>query len=191
MGRRRVGPQAIREYLGRMRERYAQAARPAKGRLLDEVCEVTGYHRKAVIRLLRRPEPIGATAPRGPAGPLWSGGRGHVAANLGGRRLPVVSAAAGAAADVVAVGVSAVADPPRGRRAAPEDESAADGSLPAAVQGASCASGKYGRTKTGDAPQASDSAEDRPVGMSRCRASPRSTSWRIPATAPTASFCIR
>ena len=42
MGRIRVGPQAIREYLGRMRERYEHAERPAKGRLLDEVCEVTG-----------------------------------------------------------------------------------------------------------------------------------------------------
>ena len=163
MGRRRVGPQAIREYLGRMRERYAQAARPAKGRLLDEVCEVTGYHRKAVIRLLRRPERSGRRRRGGPAGPLWSGGRGHVAANLGGRRLPVVSAAAGAAADVVAVGVSAVADPPRGRRAAPEDESAADGSLPAAVQ-ARAAQAAIRPDETGDAPQASDSAEDRPVG---------------------------
>jgi len=38
-----------------MRERYEHAERPAKGRLLDEVCEVTGYHRKAVSRLLRRP----------------------------------------------------------------------------------------------------------------------------------------
>ena len=56
MGRIRVGPQAIREYLGRMRERYEHAARPTKGQLLDEVCEVTGYHRKAVIRSLRRPE---------------------------------------------------------------------------------------------------------------------------------------
>lgn len=55
MGRRRVGPQAIREYLGRMRERYELAERTAKGRLLDEVCEMTGYHRKAVIRLLGRP----------------------------------------------------------------------------------------------------------------------------------------
>lgn len=56
MGRIRVGPQAIREYLGRMRERYERVERTAKGRLLDEVCEVTGYHRKAAIRLLRRPE---------------------------------------------------------------------------------------------------------------------------------------
>jgi hypothetical protein len=37
-----------------MRERYETAAKTAKSRLLDEVCEVTGYHRKAVIRLLRR-----------------------------------------------------------------------------------------------------------------------------------------
>jgi hypothetical protein len=38
-----------------MRERYAIADRATKGRLLDEVCEVTGYHRKAAIRLLTRP----------------------------------------------------------------------------------------------------------------------------------------
>jgi hypothetical protein len=55
MGDTRVGPQARREYLARMRERYETATRAAKSRLLDEVCEVTGYHRKAVIRLLRRP----------------------------------------------------------------------------------------------------------------------------------------
>src|SRR5678816_4844685 len=54
MGASRVGPQATREYLARMRERYDRAGRDAKGGLLDEVCEVTGYHRKAVIRLLRR-----------------------------------------------------------------------------------------------------------------------------------------
>lgn len=54
MGGTRVGPQARREYLERMRERYQGTARRARGRLLDEVCEMTGYHRKAVIRLLRR-----------------------------------------------------------------------------------------------------------------------------------------
>lgn len=57
MGGTRVGPQATGEYLVRMRERYERAPRGEKGRLLDEVCEVTGYHRKAVIRLLRRPSP--------------------------------------------------------------------------------------------------------------------------------------
>ena len=55
MGATRVGPQARREYLARMRERYETADRAAKSRLLNEVCEVTGYHRKAAIRLLRRP----------------------------------------------------------------------------------------------------------------------------------------
>src|SRR3989304_4713667 len=36
---------------------YEGAPRGEKGRLLDEVCDVTGYHRKAVIRRLRRPAP--------------------------------------------------------------------------------------------------------------------------------------
>ena len=53
-GRNPSGLQARREYLERMRERYHRAPRPTRGRLLDEVCEMTGYHRKAAIRLLRR-----------------------------------------------------------------------------------------------------------------------------------------
>jgi hypothetical protein len=55
MGVTRVGPQARREYLARMRERYVRADRTAKSQLLNEVCAVTGYHRKAVIRLFGRP----------------------------------------------------------------------------------------------------------------------------------------
>ncbi len=55
MGGTRVGPQARREYLERMRDRYAGATRRDKPHLLDEVCEMTGYHRKAVIPLRRRP----------------------------------------------------------------------------------------------------------------------------------------
>ena len=65
MGATRVGPQATREYLARMRERYERARRAAKGGLLNEVCQVTGYHRKAVIRLLRRPAPTRAGRRRG------------------------------------------------------------------------------------------------------------------------------
>jgi hypothetical protein len=53
MGAPRVGPQARQEYLARMRERYDTADRAAKSRLLNEVYEVMGYHRKAAIRLLR------------------------------------------------------------------------------------------------------------------------------------------
>ena len=65
MGATQVGPQATREYLARMRERYERARRETKGGLLDEVCEVTGYHRKAVIRLLRRPAATGPRRRRG------------------------------------------------------------------------------------------------------------------------------
>lgn len=55
MGATRVGPEATQEYLARMRERYAGASRAEKTGLLAEACEVTGYHRKAMIRALRRP----------------------------------------------------------------------------------------------------------------------------------------
>src|SRR3954454_16965606 len=65
MGATTVGPRATNEYLGRMRERYERAGREAKGALLDEVCAVTGYHRKAVIRSLRRPAPAGPRRRRG------------------------------------------------------------------------------------------------------------------------------
>ena len=50
-----MGRHARREYLARMRERYERADKAARSRLLDGVCEVTGYHRKGVIRRLQRP----------------------------------------------------------------------------------------------------------------------------------------
>ena len=37
-----------------VRERYLKASRKEKGQILDEVTKVTGYHRKAVNRSLRR-----------------------------------------------------------------------------------------------------------------------------------------
>lgn len=46
-------PTSIREYAAAQRERYRRADRRQKGRLLDEVVAVTGYHRKAAFRLLR------------------------------------------------------------------------------------------------------------------------------------------
>ena len=52
-----VGPEAQREYLARMRERYVGATRREKGRLLDEAVAVTGRHRKALIRCWRRDRP--------------------------------------------------------------------------------------------------------------------------------------
>jgi len=47
-----------RKYLGRMLRRYLGADREAKGRLLNEMEQVTGLHRKSLVRLL---EPGGLT----------------------------------------------------------------------------------------------------------------------------------
>ena len=43
---------SIREYTEAMGRRYVVASKKGKGMLLDEFTEVTGYHRKAAIRLL-------------------------------------------------------------------------------------------------------------------------------------------
>lgn len=52
-----MGPEARREYLTRMRERYVGASRREKSRLLDEAVAMTGYHRKALIRTWRAERP--------------------------------------------------------------------------------------------------------------------------------------
>ncbi|MFI5339585.1 MAG: integrase [Candidatus Methylomirabilales bacterium] len=49
--------QARWEYLKAIYARYREAAREAKGRILDEFCEGTGYHRKYAVRLLNGPPP--------------------------------------------------------------------------------------------------------------------------------------
>lgn len=46
---------SVEEYAELMRARYGKASRSEKGRLLDEFTEVTGFHRKSAIRLLRGP----------------------------------------------------------------------------------------------------------------------------------------
>lgn len=45
---------SVREYAAALRPRYQAARKEEKGRLLDEFCAVTGYHRKAAVRLLSR-----------------------------------------------------------------------------------------------------------------------------------------
>jgi hypothetical protein len=57
---------SLREYAAVQRERYRQATRAEKRQLLDEVVAVTGIHRKAAIRLLRRaPRPRATPGPGG------------------------------------------------------------------------------------------------------------------------------
>ena len=134
MGGTRVGPQARREYLERMRERYHRAPRPTRGRLLDEVCEMTGYHRKAAIRLLRRGRCWAARAPPGPAETRRARGRHGAARDLDGRRVSEVGALEGAAAGLAAVGPSPVASDARDRGGLAPDQCAADGPALAGVQ---------------------------------------------------------
>jgi hypothetical protein len=57
---------SLREYAAVQRVRYQQATRAEKHALLDEIVAVTGLHRKAAIRLLRR-EPRARPSP-GPGG---------------------------------------------------------------------------------------------------------------------------
>jgi hypothetical protein len=45
-------PESVREYAEAIQRRYLWAKRDQKGKLLDEFCLTTGYHRKAAIRLL-------------------------------------------------------------------------------------------------------------------------------------------
>ena len=52
---------SVLEYAAVVRGRYLFAGKEEKGRILDEFIRVTGYHRKAAIRLLRK-------SPRRPAG---------------------------------------------------------------------------------------------------------------------------
>ena len=45
---------SLREYTEAVRDRYRRASKREKGRRLDEFTEVTGCHRKAAVRMLRR-----------------------------------------------------------------------------------------------------------------------------------------
>lgn len=45
---------SIQEYTEAVRWRYLRSSKTEKGKILDEFTKVTGYHRKAAIRLLRQ-----------------------------------------------------------------------------------------------------------------------------------------
>lgn len=51
-----VQRQSKHEYMARMQVRYLKGNKRTKGRLLDEVVEVTGYHRRHAVRVLRHGE---------------------------------------------------------------------------------------------------------------------------------------
>ncbi|MET4220759.1 hypothetical protein ABIB00_005991 [Bradyrhizobium sp. LB14.3] len=59
---------ARREVLSAVTERYRSAKRAEKGRILDELCATTAWHRKHAVRALRRRATIGPGAVEAPRG---------------------------------------------------------------------------------------------------------------------------
>ena len=64
MERAIVSARAKREYVQAIYQRYRDAGRPEKRRILDEFCQVVGYHRKHAIRVLNGPAPGVTRSPR-------------------------------------------------------------------------------------------------------------------------------
>ena len=63
--------QRRRAALEAARRRYRELSGTGKRRLLDELQELTGYHRKSLLRLLNRPEPTPHPGPCGsPSAPV-------------------------------------------------------------------------------------------------------------------------
>jgi hypothetical protein len=60
----RISTRARREVVSAVAKRYQSAERSAKGRILDELCATTGWHRKHAVRTLRQLE----TVPEGDVG---------------------------------------------------------------------------------------------------------------------------
>jgi hypothetical protein len=63
---RMISMGARREVLSAVMERYRSAKRSEKGRILDELCATTGWHRKHAVRALRRRAKVGANAVEAP-----------------------------------------------------------------------------------------------------------------------------
>ena len=51
---------ARREVVSAVAERYSSAKRGEKWRILDELCAMTGWHRKHAVRALRQTETVTA-----------------------------------------------------------------------------------------------------------------------------------
>ena len=92
----RMKRSSVQDYVERMKKRYGMAGRAARGRLLDEFVQVTGYHRKSAHPAL---EGEGGWLrrgwPNGPASGVRACGDGGLAGGVGGGG-PALRKAAGA-----------------------------------------------------------------------------------------------
>ena len=64
--------EGLAKALPRYRKRYREADRRERSKVLDEFCELTGYHRKYAITLLNRPDEEGAVGGRRRRGPTYT-----------------------------------------------------------------------------------------------------------------------
>src|SRR5262244_2453751 len=62
----RISMGARREVVSAVAERYRSARRAGKGRILDELCATTGWHRKHAVRALRQRETVRILDPEAP-----------------------------------------------------------------------------------------------------------------------------
>ena len=84
------------------------AARADKGRILDEFCGTTGYHRKYALRLLNGPAArLGAAPAPAAPGHVWTGRDPGADGDLGGGGVSLVGALEGVAPAVAALGPAA------------------------------------------------------------------------------------
>ena len=81
----------IRECCARRQDRYGEAGRVKKGRMLDEMVTVTDYHRKSVVRLLSsrtRKGRGGRVADRSSTVPTWRPCPGPLPTTVTGKPTP-------------------------------------------------------------------------------------------------------
>jgi len=67
-----MSPTSKREVLRAIHPRYRKATGPVKSQILEELCAITGYHRKYAIGLLNKPRDEVATLKRKKRGPTYS-----------------------------------------------------------------------------------------------------------------------
>ena len=79
-----------KEVLEQARQRYSKRGREGRSRLLDEVCELCGYERKYVIKVLGGKRAIVGSRKRGGSQAIYRGGgtRGHQSQWLAAERDP-------------------------------------------------------------------------------------------------------